>query len=53
MRQAEERERQAESRYQDDDGDGSGEAPQQLVIDGDPAEVWVSITLGVQPHCQT
>lgn len=38
--------------YQDDDGDGTGEAPDELVVDGDPAEVGVPVPLGVQAHCQ-
>lgn len=39
--------------YQYDDGDGTSEAPDELVIDGDPAEVGVTVSLWVQAHCQT
>lgn len=39
--------------YQDDDGDGTSEAPDEFVVDGDPAEVWVSVALWVQAHGQT
>lgn len=39
--------------YQDDYKDGSCEAPDECVMDGEPAEVWVSITLRVKTYCQT
>lgn len=39
--------------YQYDDGDGASEAPDEFVIDGDPAEVGVPVSLRVQAHCQT
>lgn len=41
-----------ETVYQDDDGDGTSEAPDEFVIDGDPAEVGVPVSLWVQAHCQ-
>lgn len=41
-----------DSSYQYDNGNGTSKAPQQFVIDGDPTEVWVPITLWVQAHCQ-
>lgn len=43
---------QLDSCYQYDNGNGTSKAPQQFVIDGDPTEVWVPITLWVQAHCQ-
>lgn len=39
--------------YQDDYKDGSCEAPDQRVVDGEPAEVWVAVTLRVKTYCQT
>lgn len=41
------------SYYQYDYGNGTSKAPQQFVIDGDPTEVWIPITLWVQAHCQS
>lgn len=41
-----------ETVYQYDDGDGTSEAPDEFVIDGDPAEVGVAVSLWVQAHCQ-
>lgn len=38
--------------YQYDDGYRASEAPDEFVIDRDPTEVWVPITLWVQAHCQ-
>ncbi len=38
--------------YQYDDGYGTSKAPDEFVINGDPTEVWVPITLWVQAHCQ-
>lgn len=39
--------------YKYDDGDGTSEAPDEFVVDGDPAEVGVPVSLRVQAHCQT
>lgn len=44
---------QVDNYYQYDNGYGTSKAPQEFVIDGDPTEVWVPITLWVQAHCQT
>lgn len=41
-----------EDSYQYDNGYRTGKAPDEFVIDGDPTEVWVPITLWVQAHCQ-
>lgn len=38
--------------YQYDDGYRTSKAPDEFVIDGDPTEVWVPITLWVQAHRQ-
>lgn len=38
--------------YQYDDGYRASEAPDEFVIDRDPTEVWVPVTLWVQAHCQ-
>lgn len=38
--------------YQYDDGNWTSKAPDEFVIDGDPAEIWVPITLWVQAHRQ-
>lgn len=43
---------QADDYYQDDNGYGTSKAPQEFVIDGDPTEVWVPITLWVEAHRQ-
>lgn len=43
---------QVDDYYQDDNGYGTSKAPQEFVIDGDPTEVWVPITLWVEAHCQ-
>lgn len=42
-----------EDGYQYDYGDGTSEAPDEFVIDGDPAEVGVPVPLWVQAHGQT
>ena len=36
--------------YQYDDGYGTCKAPDEFVVDGDPTEIWVSITFRVQAH---
>lgn len=39
--------------YQDDHKDGSCKAPDERVVDGEPAEVRVPVTLRVKADCQT
>lgn len=41
-----------ETSYQYDDGYRTGKAPDEFVIDGDPTEVWVPVSLWVQAHSQ-
>lgn len=38
--------------YQYDNGYRTSEAPDEFVIDGDPTEVWVPVTLWIQAHRQ-
>lgn len=39
--------------YHNDDSNGACKAPDQLIVDRNPAEIWVPIALWVQANCQS